>query len=173
YFVAGPWNHGGWMAGSGRRLGGIDFGSDTAASFRREVLAPWLRRWLHGSADPPPAEATVFETGAHRWRRYDARPPPAQERRLFLGADRSLGWGRPTERSVYDRYLSDPANPVPYRRRPISPTFPGPDWKSWRVQDQRFVDRRPDVLSYLTPPLDAPLTVAGEVVADLWASTSG
>ena len=49
--------------------------------------------------------------------------------------------------------MSDPANPVPYRPRPISPTYPGPDWPKWLVQDQRFVDHRPDVLTWETEPL--------------------
>ena len=43
--------------------------------------------------------------------------------------------------------MSDPANPVPYRQRPISPTYPGGDWRRWEVADQRFVDGRPDVLT--------------------------
>src|SRR5580692_1466348 len=40
YFVAGPWNHGGWE-GSGRRLGAIDFGSDTGAYYRDNIFQPW------------------------------------------------------------------------------------------------------------------------------------
>src|SRR2546422_5227691 len=60
-----------------------------------------------------------------------------------------------------------------YRRRPISPTYPGGDWRTWEVQDQRFVDGRPDVLTFVSAPLEHDLTITGEVAADLFASTSG
>src|SRR5262249_12103795 len=39
--------------------------------------------------------------------------------------------------------------------------------------DQRFVEDRPDVLTFASAPLTADLTVSGEVAADLFASTSG
>jgi len=52
----------------------------------------------------------------------------------------------------YRQYVSDPANPVPYRVRPISPTYPEPEWRTWEVADQRFVDHRPDVLSFESAP---------------------
>jgi len=71
------------------------------------------------------------------------------------------------------QYVSDPANPVPYRQRPISPTYPAGDWRRWEVADQRFVDNRPDVASWVSAPLDRDLTVTGELSAALVASTSG
>ena len=70
-------------------------------------------------------------------------------------------------------YVSDPANPVPYRQRPISPTYPAGDWRTWEVADQRFVDHRPDVLTFVSAPLDHDLTITGPVAAELFASTSG
>ncbi len=39
--------------------------------------------------------------------------------------------------------------------------------------DQRFVDGRPDVLTYVTEPLDQPITVRGGVTAHLFADTTG
>jgi putative CocE/NonD family hydrolase len=74
---------------------------------------------------------------------------------------------------TYREYTSDPANPVPYRPRPISPTYPGGDWPTWEVADQRFADHRPDVLTYLSAPLDRDIRIAGPVTADLYASSSG
>ena len=41
------------------------------------------------------------------------------------------------------------------------------------VEDQRFVDGRPDVLTWTSDPLDNDLTVSGQVVANLFAATSG
>ncbi|MEW6210631.1 MAG: CocE/NonD family hydrolase, partial [Acidobacteriota bacterium] len=37
YFTAGPWNHGGWARGDGRKLGRIDFESATAIHFREKI----------------------------------------------------------------------------------------------------------------------------------------
>jgi putative CocE/NonD family hydrolase len=71
--------------------------------------------------------------------------------------------------------VSDPVHPVPYRHRPIQATyFPGGSkWSTWLVEDQRFVDDRADVLSWETGPLQEAVTIAGEVVAHLFASTTG
>jgi hypothetical protein len=62
---------------------------------------------------------------------------------------------------------------VPYRARPISPTYPAGDWRRWEVADQRFVENRPDVATWVSAALDRDLVVTGELSADLFASTSG
>jgi uncharacterized protein len=70
--------------------------------------------------------------------------------------------------------VSDPAHPVPYRHRPIAPTYStNSGWTQWLVEDQRFVDLRPDVSSWKTEPLPTDVVIAGDVVAHLFASTSG
>src|SRR5262249_22043092 len=51
--------------------------------------------------------------------------------------------------------------------------YPGPEWKVWMVEDQRFVHQRPDVLTYETAPLQEDVTVAGSLTAQLYAATSG
>ena len=62
---------------------------------------------------------------------------------------------------------------MPYRRRPIQPTYgPGSQWRAWLTEDQRLVDHRPDVLTWQTGVLDAPVTISGEIMATLYASTS-
>jgi uncharacterized protein len=176
YFVAGPWNHGQW-GGEGDRLGPLKFGFDTSAWYRDNVMVPWLAYWLRGEGSLHLPEATVFETGTNHWREYEAWPPvrKVNERRLYFGAGHNLSFEPPTagEKTPYDEYVSDPANPVPYRPRPITPTYPGPEWKIWLMQDQRFVDHRPDVLSYETKPLTSDLRVTGDLTAELVASTSG
>jgi hypothetical protein len=57
------------------------------------------------------------------------------------------------------------------------PNVPRPDdengWDSWLVQSQRFVDNRPDVATWVSGPLAEDLTIAGDVVAHLFASTTG
>lgn len=174
YFVAGPWNHGQWN-GDGRRLGAIDFGSDTSREYRERVFQPWFDYWLRGAGELRLAEATVFETGANQWREFPAWPPKqgVSVKRLYFHGDRGLSFDPPAGGAAYDEYVSDPANPVPYRPRPVMPTYPGPDWRVWLVQDQRFVDHRPDVLSFATAPLGEGVRVAGDIAVDLYASTSG
>ena len=178
HLVVGPWNHGGWSRGAGDRLGPIGFDSATGKHFRDEVQAAWFAHFLKskGSLDLP--EALTFEPGSNRWRRWDAWPPTKQTkpRRLYFGPDGRLSFDAPSGADeASDAYESDPAHPVPYRHRPIQPTYfeGGSKWPDWLVEDQRFVDDRADVLSWETSPLDADLTIAGEVVAHLFASTTG
>ena len=176
YIVLGPWNHGQWNH-QGTNLGDVNFGQDTGLYYRHNVLAPWFRFWLHGKGQLPFREALAFETGSNRWKSYDAWPPrkAVNRRNLYLRADGKLSFEPPPTAAIssYDEYVSDPANPVPYRLRPISPTYPGGGWPTWLVQDQRFVDHRPDVLSWETAPLTSDVVVAGDIVAKLFASTSG
>ena len=47
------------------------------------------------------------------------------------------------------------------RRPSLSPWATGSTWRAWLVDDQRFADARPDVLSYSTEPLTEPLRLAG------------
>jgi hypothetical protein len=72
----------------------------------------------------------------------------------------------------YDEYVSDPSKPVPYRPRPVVASD-GDGWRHWLVDDQRFVDGRPDVVTYETEPLTAAVRVSGAPIANLYASTTG
>jgi uncharacterized protein len=176
YVVVGPWNHGGWMSTRGRQLGPIDFGSDSAKWFRARVQAPWFAYWLHGKGQLQEAEALTFQTGSNDWKSYNAWPPTEgiTTRKLYFREGNRLSFDPPEASGVAaDTYVSDPADPVPYRPRPITPTCPGPEWPVWLLQDQRFVDHRPDVLGWQTEPLKQNVTVAGDIIADLFASTSG
>jgi putative CocE/NonD family hydrolase len=173
FFVAGPWNHGGWMR-AGRKLGDIDWGSDTSRYYRSRIFAPWFAHWLHDKALTQP-EAITFQTGSNVWKQYDEWPPKKGviQKKLYFRSDGKLSFDAPTDAEAFDTYVSDPANPVPYRQRPIPPTYPAPGWKTWLLQDQRFVEHRPDVLTWKTDPLTADVTITGDILADLFASTSG
>ncbi|GJG86192.1 glutaryl-7-ACA acylase [Gemmatimonadetes bacterium T265] len=178
FIVAGPWYHGGWRAPKGDSLGAIALGGhETAREYRETIEAPFFRYYLHGQGEKPAWQATTFQTGSNRWRTYAAWPPPAATAtNLYCHADGTLSFDAPHATAggaSYREYVSDPENPVPYRQRPISPTYPEGDWRRWEVADQRFVDNRPDVLTFVSAPLDHDLTVTGEVAADLFASTSG
>ena len=174
--VAGPWYHSQWYRDEGSALGLMTFGGHkTGVEFREKIQAPYFRYWLHGIGEKPAWAAMLFETGSNQWRTYSEWPVKAAvPTNLYLHADGSLSFSAPEKKEkAYREYVSDPANPVPYRQRPISPTYPAGDWRRWEADDQRFVDHRPDVLTYVSAPLDHDLRVVGAVSAKLFASTSG
>ena len=184
FLVVGPWNHGGWNAREGRMLGNIDFGGATSKYFRDSIQGPFFAYYLKDRGNLRQPEAYVFEGGANAWRSYDAWPPKRNisPRQLFFHANGVLSFDPPAGRcgdtvrpSCVDAYVSDPAHPVPYRNRPIQATYDprGSGWYTWLTEDQRFVESRPDVLSWRTDPLTEDVTIAGDVVADLFAATSG
>jgi putative CocE/NonD family hydrolase len=177
YLVVGPWNHGGWGHGEGDKLGPLEFGSATAKHYRAKIQAPWFAAHLKDKGSKSFPEATTFRTGSNAWQNYDRWPPAqAEPRRLYARTDGRLAFEPPPALENdpgFDSYLSDPDHPVPYRPRPIVPTYPSPEWPLWLVQDQRFVHLRPDVLSYESGTLSCDVTVTGPIVAHLFASTSG
>jgi uncharacterized protein len=179
YLVAGPWNHGGWAHGSGNKLGAIPFGSDTALYFRQKIEAPWFAYWLKDKGTLPLKKALLFQSGSNTWVQFDSWPPrDAKVRSLYFQADGKLSFGKPAETSKKesDSYVSDPAHPVPYRHRPVDMTYPEDhpgSWYTWLAEDQRFVDNRPDVLTWQTEALPENITITGTVAAKLFASTTG
>ena len=176
FMVAGPWYHGEWHAPKGDSIGAIALGGhETSREFRENIEAPFFRYYLHGQGEKPTWKVTTFQSGSNRWRTYNTWPVAGTTpKNLYLHADGTLSFDKPKANEPASReYVSDPANPVPYRQRPISPTYPAGDWRTWEVADQRFVDGRPDVLTFTSAPLEQDLTITGQVAADLFASTSG
>jgi uncharacterized protein len=170
--VLGPWFHGGWTFSDGRNLGGVDFGSNTAEWYRDSVERPWFAHWLKDGPKVDLPEVLSFRTGANQWQHYDAWPPKTgiKKTELYLRADGALAFEPPTETTAArDQYVADPSKPIPYMPRPI--TYDG--WPEWQLADQRFVDGRPDVLTYQTEPLKEDLTITGEPIAHLFAATTG
>jgi putative CocE/NonD family hydrolase len=179
FLVVGPWNHGGWYRGDGSGLGNIKFGSPTGRHFRENIQAPWFAYYLKDKGKPPDFEALTFETGANAWRTWEDWPPESRtgEKNLYFRAAGRLSFDPPTDagEDAFDSYVSDPDHPVPYRHRPVQATyFPyGSNWSTWLVEDQRFVDDRPDVLSWESDPLPEDISIAGRITAHLFASTTG
>ncbi len=169
--VMGPWYHGQWnFDSSGRRLGDLDWGSETAQFYRDSIEAPFFDAYLLNGGRAALPEAFLFNTGANVWRRLDAWPPPtATSVNLYLHAGERLSFDRPTATaSAYDEYVHDPARPVPYTNEVTR-------WynRGFMVEDQRFAARRPDVLVYETDVLSADVTIAGPIEAHLVVATSG
>jgi len=177
FLVVGPWNHGGWAGLTGRMLGAIDFDSATALQFRERIQAPFFAYYLKDRGNLQQPEAVTWESGANTWRRFDHWPPrEAEAKHLYFRADGRLSFEAPRDTGkAYDQYVSDPAHPVPYRNRPVEPTYypKGSGWYTWLLQDQRFVQNRPDVLSWETEALTEDIVVAGDITAHLFASTTG
>ncbi len=168
--VMGPWYHGAWARDEGERLGNISFGSKTSEFFRSTIELPFFEHFLKGAQEAELPEAYVFETGTNQWRTFDAWPPSGLESRsLYLREGHGLDWNIPTQAGVaFDEYVSDPHTPVPFTQSiAIGMT------REYMTDDQRFAERRPDVVTYRTQPLTEDLTLAGPILADLWVSTSG
>jgi len=176
FLVAGPWRHGGWARSDGQTLGSVDFGSNASAYYRTEIQARFFAYYLKDEGTWDVREAHTFQTGANTWTSQGRWPPTdvTVERMLYFHRGGRLSFDAPRDEGAdaYDAYVSDPDNPVPYMPRPI-PGFWQGGQALWKVTDQRFVHRRPDVLSWETEPLTEDVVVAGRIVANLHASTSG
>jgi putative CocE/NonD family hydrolase len=167
--VIGPWSHVQWSGPGGERPGNLRFGSATADSFRLKIQAPWFAYWLKGRGNGRFSDAQLFDAGVNQWRSFDHWPPrEARVRGLYFHERGRLSFDPPAQRSGFDQYFSDPSHPVPFQPRPT-----GRSWERWMTEDQRFVDGRPDVLTWQTDPLTEDVTIAGDVTARLFASTTG
>jgi hypothetical protein len=169
HLVIGPWRHSG-ANHYGYELGDLTFAGDTAAEWRTKYMKPWLDHYLKGAPDPRIPSALTYATGVNRWE-GSSRWPMGTPTPLFLNANGAAGFERPAT-AGHDEYVSDPANPVPFLPRPIN-MADDEQWHSWLVRDQRFVDGRPDVISYMSAPLAAPVHIMGPPQVDLFAATSG
>jgi putative CocE/NonD family hydrolase len=181
FLALGPWRHSG-VNYEQRQLGAsLKLPGDTATEFRTKVMKPFLDEHLKTNgpkADIPPV--FIFDSGAMAWNKLQKYPQACESgcaagmKPLYLNPglrlsfDKALAKGGP----MFEEYVSDPAKPVPYVRRPVR--WDDPDqWRFWLSSDQRHADGRPDVLTFVTEPLDAPMKISGEPVVNLFASTSG
>ena len=179
YLVMGPWRHS-QVNYDGYSLGPLLWDGNTALQFRRDVLLPFFNQYLLDNApkaDTPPV--FIYNTGENHWDRPKSWPLSCDKgctnksQSLYLTANGGLSFESPGATAAkYDEYVSDPSNPVPYRTRPVV-AADGEAWRHWLVDDQRFVDGRPDVLTYETKALTSPLRLSGAPEVNLYASTSG
>jgi uncharacterized protein len=176
--VEGPWRNGCWARRDGASLGGVNFGSKTSAYYQEKIEFPFFMHFLKDKGEMKAPEAYVFETGSNVWKTYESWPPKnVESKSLYLRADGKLSFDPPEALAgalakepgaAYDEYVSDPNKPAPYQRG-ISIGMTA----EYMTDDQRFSSSRPDVLVYQTGELAEDVTVAGELFADLYASTSG
>jgi len=187
FLVLGPWRHGSWGSSS-RHLGALQYGASIGKEYRAQIEAPFFAHYLKdepgsNSSNFDLEDTASFQTGSNTWKRYAHFPPAEAKPTPFcLGGDHYILPVVPCAQGKVT-YVSDPANPVPYRHRPIQPTYgDGSHWGTWMVEDQRFVTEREktspektskDIAVYQLPTLDHDMTLTGEVTADLFLSTTG
>ncbi len=187
WLALGPWSHS-QINREGFSLGPLRWEGDTAVHFRRGMVMPFFKEHLEGGPPAQLARVTVYNTAENRWERLPNWPGAdegghaARLKPLYLDTNFSLSFDRPAEpESRGDTYVSDPGKPVPFLPRPVmdpflefSTTRKGyVPWSQWLVHDQRFVDGRPDVLTYETQVLTSAVRVRGTPVADIRAITTG
>jgi putative CocE/NonD family hydrolase len=186
FLVMGPWHHGGEI-GDGSTLGPVRFDADTALAFRRDILRPFLDRYLKdGAPKADIAPVNAFETGTNTWRRLTAWPGGCGRctvvpTKLYLtggttptGAPK-VSFAAPRAGGAFEEYVSDPAKPVPFRSRPIQPADYEDNkyWRDWLVTDQREASGRTDVATFTSDVLTQPIKITGQPIANLIASTTG
>ncbi len=172
--VMGPWSHGDWASvrGPNQVVGKVSFGPNLSKFYQEKIEAPFFRHFLKGEGNRPQFEALMFDTGAKKWRAFSAWPPQAAESmKFFFRSDQNLSVEPPAAGEAnFSEFVSDPADPVPYRKREdIRLQFTPRQYMS---DDQRFAAERPDVLVFQTEPLTEDFTLTGEVMANLSVSTS-
>jgi putative CocE/NonD family hydrolase len=179
FLALGPWRHSG-VNYEQRQLGpNLKLPGDTATEFRLTVMKPFLDSHLKTNApkaDIPPV--FIFDSGSMKWNRLQKYPQACESgcaatlKALYLTPGLGLSFDKAAKGAAFEEYVSDPAKPVPYVRRPVR-WDDADQWRFWLTSDQRHVDGRPDVLTFVTEPLKAPLKISGEPVVNLFASTSG
>jgi putative CocE/NonD family hydrolase len=176
--VIGPWAH----AVAYDALGEVEYGAGASAAAldMTRLQLDWFGGFLKPDATPiAGAPVRVFMMGENAWREEDAWPPArAHKERFYLDGSVATGDGFVgvlsndfPEEGDSVTFTFDPADPVPTTG---GATFlPGAYVGLHSGQrDQRDVERRDDVLTYTTHPLDEDVELCGPVSVTLWASTS-
>ena len=166
--VVGPWAH-----SKNRRYGNIDFGPQATIDVT-ELQIQWFDYWLKKNKNGVDKTSPwkIFIMGDNDWRNENEWPlRRTKKKSLFLSSngaantpagDGKLLWQQTAETGT-DQFVYDPKNPVP--------SLHGPGLQV-RPTDQRPIAKRRDVLVYQTAALAERFEVTGNVVVELFASTS-
>ena len=171
--VMGPWSHGDWAKEEvSQVVGNIGFGENVSEFYQQEVEAPFFRNFLKGQGGKPKFEALVFDTGRKKWHKYANWPPKPSSTKTLSFSGKSLTFsGHDSSKNDYRQFTSDPADPVPYRKREDLKIRFTP--RPYMTDDQRFASQRDDVLVFATDVLEQDVTLAGPITASLHVSTTG
>lgn len=162
------------------KSGDVDFGPE-AANTTLEDQVRFFDHWLKGKPNGVERDAPVrvFVMGANTWREAQDWPIPGTRFTTYYlrsqgQANSSFGNGAlttepPRDGEQPDRFVYDPANPVPSKGghsccfATIAPVGP---------YDQAEIEKRADVLVYSTPPLAEAVEVTGPISVKLFAASS-
>ena len=153
YFVYGPWSHGGWRDSKYSGLGDSYFGEGSTDYFMEEIEYPFFAWYLEGKGVPPARVNVLPSRALAKGAAYDTRPdwhaypdwPVAgrAEKRFYLSQGALRAASRPPCPRRSTSYVSDPGNPVPYMEKLTNGRS-----KNYMAADQRFAEKRPDVLTF-------------------------
>ncbi|MEW6209048.1 MAG: CocE/NonD family hydrolase [Acidobacteriota bacterium] len=175
HLIIGPWGHQGQNIS---KVGEMDFGPQSRLD--NQIILDWIEHYFGAKKNARRLAAVrVFTTGENKWNEYEAWPVPDARRVDYYfhshgkansaSGDGSLSLAKPSKGASPDRFVYDPANPVPTRG---GNNCCWPQIIPWGPFDQREVEQRQDVLVYTTPPLEEDLRVTGPVEIKLWAASS-
>ncbi|GCE09642.1 CocE/NonD family hydrolase [Dictyobacter aurantiacus] len=168
--LMGPWGH---NVNAESRIGDVDFGPQSIIDLRAEQLR-WYDRYLKGQPVTGVSPVRIFVMGNNVWRDEQEWPLArtqwtpyylhSQGRANSRFGNGMLSFTRPETEPV-DTYLYDPANAVPFITEATSSQIGGPD-------DYASLQRRDDMLVYVSEPLQEDVEVTGPIMVDLYASSS-
>ncbi len=176
--IMGPWGH---AVNTVSKLGEVDFEPQSLIHLRMEERH-WFDRWLkHEPAssieqdEQEDAPVRIFVMGVNQWRDEQEWPlARTQWTPFYLHSggnansrfgDGKLSTSKPDDHQQSDSYHYDPVRPVPFITDATSSQIGGPD-------DYAAIERRDDVLVYVTEPLDLDTEITGPIRVDLYASSS-
>ena len=150
FLVIGPWNHGQWRGRRRRPWGRSTSDAPPARLPRRTSRRRSSSSGLKDTGARRSARRRVFDAGANAWSTYASWPPKEATHAVACTSTPTDACAspRPPTRRGFDqlRVGSGASGSVPARARSSPPmTRAGPRWHTWQVEDQRFVDDRPDV----------------------------
>lgn len=169
--ILGPWAHG---PNTTRDLEGVDLGNDAIVYNFDITNLRWYDHYLKGKDNGVDREprALYYVVGENRWHSsLDWSPAGGKTRNCYFGGERAnscygggtLSWEPPREegRDTYhydpDAAFSDLVSKQVGKRSPIN---------------YKGNELRMDMLVYTSAPLEEDLTIAGEISAEFYASSS-
>jgi putative CocE/NonD family hydrolase len=169
----------GGHAGSGRKIGEVDFGPEAEKFDEGDITLRWYDFIFRGVKNDfgNGKRVKLFVMGLNQWRDEDDWPlARAKSTKYFLhsrGAansskgDGTLSIAAPTDEPA-DKFAYDPGKPVPTIGGPLccdgAHLAPGP-------REQRTLEERDDVLVYSSAGLEHDLEVTGPVRLEFFASS--
>jgi len=182
YLISGPWSHAQTRIPD-KELGGVDF-TEKAILELKKIHLLWFDAKLKGDEEAKKQLEEIFRgkkvkyftMGENEWEDGEYWPPSPKKEEFYLSssgkANTLLGDGTLKSKSQSgespDSYIYDPEDPVmaevdfnfyseSHTRAPL---------------DQRFIERRDDVLVYTSEPLEKSLKIAGTPKINFYASSN-